>query len=120
MARFNLDFARAFAIILRAVRAAYFRSASVALRTLGPRNECSERNSPNTSAEGTISSGPRVSWHVPTDKLGRNFFFSLGRSIRGFRNVRLIGSWYLPVFQVHCGFVFQIFAIRHHGSHRFL
>ena len=63
MARFNLDFAWASAIILRAVRAAFAPSASV---VLCPRNERREGNSPNTSAEGTTPSGPTVSLHALT------------------------------------------------------
>ena len=66
VARFKLDFAWASAITLRAVRATCARSASVVLSTLGPRNQQSEGNSPNTNAEGTILSGPGVSIHALT------------------------------------------------------
>ena len=90
MARFNLDFAWASAIALCAVITACARSASVALGTLGPRNERSEGNFPNTNAEGTNSSGPGLSLHALTAKLSRNSFFNLGSSIQSFRNVRLI------------------------------
>ena len=61
MACFNFDFSWASAITLRAVREACARSASVVLGTLGPRNERSGRNSPNTSAEGMTPSGSSVS-----------------------------------------------------------
>ena len=95
MTRFNLDLAWDSAITLRVARAACARSASVSLGTLGPRNERSEGNSPNTSAEGTTPSDPSVSFYALTAKLSRNSLFSLGRSIQSFRNVRLICSWYL-------------------------
>ena len=74
MARFNLDYAWASSLTLRAVRAACFSSASVVLGTLGARNERNEGNSANTRAEGTTPSGPIVSLHALTDKLSRNFF----------------------------------------------
>ena len=78
MARFNLDFAWASSITLRAVRASNYRSASVVQGTLGRRNEHSERNSPNTRAEGTTPLGQSVSLYALTAKLSRNSFFSLG------------------------------------------
>ena len=64
MERFNLDFPRDSALTLHAVRAVCARSASVPLGTLDPKNERSEGNSPNTSAEGTTPSGPTVSLHA--------------------------------------------------------
>ena len=64
MVRFNLDFAWDSAINISASRAAYARSISVALATSGPRNERSNGNSPNTSAEGTTLSGPSVPLHA--------------------------------------------------------
>ena len=66
IARFNLDFAWDSPITLRAVKAACARSASVVLGTLGPRNERSEGNSPNTSADSTTRSVPSVSLHALT------------------------------------------------------
>ena len=75
MARFNLDFAWESSITLRAVRAPCARSASLALGILCPRNERSEGNSPNTSAEGTSPSSTGVSLHALTAKLSRNSFF---------------------------------------------
>ena len=94
MARLNLDFAWDSPITLSAVGAYYVRSDSVVLGTLSPRNERREGNSPNTSAAGTTPSDPSVSLHALTAKLSRNSFFSLGRLIRSFRNVRLTGSWH--------------------------
>ena len=78
MVRFNLDFAWASAINLRAVRAACARLASVVLGTLGLRNERYEGSSPNTRTEGTTPLGPSVSLHALTAKLSKNSFFSLG------------------------------------------
>ena len=94
----NLDFAWASAITLRAVRYAFVRSASIALDTLGSRNEHREGNSMYTSAEDTNPSGPSVSLHALKDKLCRNL------SLRDT----------FALFKVSCGFVFQIFAIGHH------
>ena len=74
----TLTFAWASAIALRAVRTDCARSTNVALGTLGPRNERREENSPNTSAEATNPSGPRVSLNALTDRLSRNFFVGLG------------------------------------------
>ena len=64
MERGNLDFAWASDITLRSARAAFARSVSADLGTLGPINERRGRNSPNTSAEGTTLSGPSVSLHA--------------------------------------------------------
>ena len=55
-------------ITLRSVRAACEHSESVALGTLGTINEHREGNSPNTSAEGTITLYPSVAFRVLTDK----------------------------------------------------
>ena len=74
---FHADFAWASDISLRAVRVTCSRSSSVALGTLGPKNECSEGNSPNTSAAGTTPLGPSVSLYDSKDMLKRNSFFSL-------------------------------------------
>ena len=77
IARFNLDLAWASAITFRAVRAACAHLANVALGTLGPRNERSEKHSLNTSSEGTTPSGPNISLHDLTVKLNTNSFFNI-------------------------------------------
>ena len=76
-ARLSLDFAFASAIILRAVRAACARSANVAREILGLRNDRSERNSLNTSAEDTTPFIPKVSLQALTARLSKNYFFIL-------------------------------------------
>ena len=78
MARFNLDFAWASAIILCVAGVACACSTSIVLGTWGPRNERSEGNSPKMSSEGTTPSGPSVSLHALTPKHSRNSFFNLG------------------------------------------
>ena len=92
IARLNIDFAWASAITFHAVMAAFVRSANVALGTLSPRNERNEENFTNTSVEGTTLSGRSVSSLALTAELNRSYFFNLGSFVRGFRNVRLIGS----------------------------
>ena len=94
MARFNRAFSWVSAITSHGLRAANARSSSAAMGTLGPRNERSEVDSTNMSAEGTNYSGSSVSLRAFMAKLGSNFFFSLGRLIRSFRNIRLLGAWY--------------------------
>ena len=94
----TLTFSWASAITLLAVTAAFVRTAGVALYTLGPKNEHWAGNSPNTSAESRTLSGLTVSLHDLRAKFSIYFFFSLGSQIRSFRNVRLIGSWYLYPF----------------------
>ena len=95
MASFNLDVAWASVIAFHAVNAVSGCSACVALGTLDSRNERGERNYSSTSADGTTLSGPSASLYASTAKLCKTSFFSLAWSIRSFRNVRLIGSWYL-------------------------
>ena len=63
------------AITLRAVRSAFVRSESAALRTLDSINEHRERTSPNASAEDTTPSSLSVSFHALTAKLNRYSFF---------------------------------------------
>ena len=70
--------------------------AGLALDTLGPKKERTERErergSPNNIAEGTTTSGIIVSLYALTAKLNKNPLFYLGWSIWVFRNVHLIVS----------------------------
>ena len=59
-----LDFYWASVVTYKAARQAYYRSANVALSTLGPINERSEGSYPKLSADGTDSLGPSVSLYA--------------------------------------------------------
>ena len=61
MVRFKVESNCAFAKILRAARAAFYRSNCLAVDTVGPRNIHSEEDFLNMSADGTTCLGLRVS-----------------------------------------------------------
>lgn len=94
----NLGFAWASAIALCAARAAFVRSANVALGTLGLTDELSEVDSPNKSAKETISSGPILLFRTLTAKLSRDLLFSVRWLIQSLRNRCFIRSWYPSSF----------------------
>ena len=76
--RLNLDFAWDSVINFLRIRMTCARSTNVALGILGPINEHSEENHPNTSEDSLVTSDPSVSLHALTVKLSRNSLFNLG------------------------------------------
>ena len=76
--RFKLSFVWAFAITLFAAIASLARSVYIVLGTLYPRNDRSEGNTTNISAQGATPLDLSVSLHALMDKLNVNSLFNLG------------------------------------------